>query len=109
VVSVGKAVARQFSHGHILALADTYQNHRCGGEDVVAAVGTSLPTVERVRKHLVTEGLQASLNHRLQPPRPNKIEIMGDIAQKLIQLACSVPFEGHCHWTSSLLCEELVA
>ena len=28
--------------------------------------------------------------------------------QKLIELACSDPPEGRCHWTLSLLCDELV-
>src|SRR6266481_3302574 len=78
-------------------------------EDIVAALGTSLRTVERVRTRLVTEGFQAALDHRPQPPRPDKIKIKGDVEQKLIQLACSDPPEGRCYWTLSLLCDELVA
>src|SRR6266511_335768 len=33
----------------------------------------------------------------------------GDVEQKLMHLACSDPPEGRCHWTLSLLCDELVA
>ena len=108
-VSVGKAAARQLTHARILLLADTAQDFVPGDEDIVAALGTSLRTVERVRKRLVTEGFQAALDHRPQPPRPDKIKIKGDIEQRLIQLACSDPPEGRCHWTLSLLCDELVA
>ena len=108
-VSVGKAAARKLTHARILLLADTSQSPGHGDEDIVAALGTSLRTVERVRKRLVTEGFQAALNHRPQPPRPDKVKIKADVEQKLIQLACSDPPEGRCHWTLTLLCDELVA
>jgi len=109
LVSVGQGAARKLAHARILLLADSSQGHGHGDEDIVTALGTSLRTVERVRKRLVTEGFQAALDHRPQPPRPDKIKIKGDIEQKLIQLACSDPPEGRCHWALSLLCDELVA
>src|SRR4051812_1238449 len=108
-VSVGKAAARKLAHARILLLADTSQDFGHDDEDIVAALGTSLRTVERVRKRLVTEGFQAALDHRPQPPRPDKIKIKGNVEQKLIQLACSDPPEGRCYWTLNLLCDELVA
>ena len=107
-VSVGQGAARKLAHARILLLADTFQGQGHSDEDIVAALGTSLRTVERVRKRLVTEGFLAALDHRPQPPRPDKIKIKGDVEQKLIQLACSDPPEGRCHWTLSLLCDELV-
>jgi hypothetical protein len=108
-VSVGKAAARKLTHARVLLLADTSQNLGQGDEDIVAALGTSLRTVARVRQRLVTEGFEAALNHKPQPPRPNKIKIKGKVEQHLIQLACSDPPEGRCHWTLTLLCDELVA
>ena len=108
-VAVGKAAARKLTHARILLLADTSQDLGHGDEDIVAALGTSLRTVERVRQRLVSEGFHAALDHRPQPPRPDKIKIKGDVARKLIQLACSDPPEGRCHWTLTLLCDELVA
>jgi hypothetical protein len=108
-ISVGRGAARKLAHARILLLADTSQGPGHSDEDIVAALGTSLRTVERVRQRLVTEGFQAALDHRPQPPRPDKIKIKGDVEQKLIQLACSDPPEGSCHWTLSLLCDELVA
>ena len=108
-VSTGQGAARKLTHARILLLADTSQGKGHGDEDISAALGTSLRTVERVRKRLVTEGFQAALDHRPQPPRPDKIKIKGDVEQRLIQLACSDPPEGRCHWTLSLLCDELIA
>jgi hypothetical protein len=108
-VAVGKAAARKLTHARILLLADTSQELGQGDEDIVAALGTSLRTVERVRQRLVTEGFPAALDHRPQPPRPDKIKIKGDVERKLIQLACGDPPEGRCHWTLTLLCDELVA
>ena len=108
-VSVGKAAARHLTPARILLLADTSQDLGHGEEALVAALGTSLRTVERLRQRLVTQGFQAALNHRPQPPRPDKIQIKGDVEQKLIHLACSDPPEGHGHGTLSLLGDELVA
>ena len=65
-------------------------------------------TVERVRKRLVTEGLDAAIDHRPQPPRPDKIKIRGDLEQKLIELACADPPRGRCRWTLRLLADEMV-
>jgi len=107
LVSAGKGAARRLTHARILLLADTVAT-ALGDEAIVAALGTSLRTVERTRKRLVTEGLDAALNPKLQPARPGKIKIKGDIEQQLIQLACSDPPSGRCHWTLQLLADELV-
>src|SRR4051794_2487815 len=56
----------------------------------------------------VTQSLQAALDRQGQPPRPDKIKIKGDVEQKLVQLACSDPPRGRCHWTLPLLADELV-
>ena len=109
LVSVGHGAARKLAHARLLLLADTSHGPGHGDEDITTALGISLRTVERVRQRLVTEGLQAALDHRPQPPRPDKIKIKGDIEQQLIHLACSDPPEGRCHWTLNLLCDELVA
>jgi transposase len=79
-----------------------------GAAEIVAALGVGICTVGRVRQRLVTEGLAAALDPRPQPRRPDKITIKGNIEQRLIQLACSDPPEGRCHWTLRLLADELV-
>jgi transposase len=108
LVAVGKGAARRLTHARILLLADTAAGPERSDADIVAALGTSVRTVERVRQRLVTEGLQAALHPRPQPPRPAKVKIKGDVEQQLIRLACSDPPEGRCHWTLQLLADELV-
>ena len=108
LVAVGKGAARRLTHARILLLADTASGQEHADADLVAALGASVRTVERVRQRLVTEGLQAALAPRPQPLRPAKVKIKGDVEQRLLQLACSEPPQGRCHWTLQLLADELV-
>ena len=108
LVSVGKAAARKLTHARILLLADTSHELAYRDDQIVLALGTSLRSVERIRKRFVTEGLDTALNPKPQPPRPDKIKIKGDIEQHLVRLACSDPPQGRCHWTLQLLADELV-
>lgn len=108
VVAVGKAAARKLTHARMLLLADEKHGEACADTEIVSALGTSLRTIERVRKRFVTEGLEVALDHRPQPPRPDKIKIKGPVEQKLVELACVDPPQGRCHWTLQLLADELV-
>ena len=107
LVSAGKAAARKLAHARILLLADTHGENSTD-EDIVAALSISPRTVARVRQQFVTQGLQAAIDRKAQPPRPDKIKVKGDVEQRLIQLACSDPPQGRCHWTLRLLDDELV-
>jgi transposase len=105
LLNKGKVAARRIAHARILLLADAGQD-----DDAIAtAVAVSSRTVCRVRKRLVTEGFLAALDHKPQPPRPDKVKIKGDAEQELVRIACSDPPEGRCHWTLQLLADELVA
>ena len=108
LVSSGKAAARKLTHARILLLADDSLGEERPDAQIVAALGTSLRTVSRVRQQLVTQGLDVALLRRRQPPRPDQIKIKGDVEQRLVQLACSDPPKGRCHWTLQLLADELV-
>jgi hypothetical protein len=108
LVSCGKTAARKLTHARILLLADDALGDERPDEQIVAALGTSLRTVARVRQQLVTQGLDTAIGRRRQPPRPDKVKIKGDVEQRLIELACSDPPRGRCHWTLQLLADELV-
>jgi hypothetical protein len=108
LVSVGKAAARKLTHARILLLADTTPAGERSDDQIVAALGVGLCTIGRVRKRLVTEGLQQALDPRVQPLRPDKVKVKGDIEQKLVRLACSDPPQGRCRWTLQLLADEMV-
>jgi len=108
LVSCGRAAARTLTHARILLLADDSRGEDRGDEQIVDALGTGLRTVARVRRQLVTEGFDTALHRRRQPPRPDTIKIKGDVEQRLVELACSDPPKGRCHWTLPLLADELV-
>jgi hypothetical protein len=108
LVSCGKAAARKLVHARVLLLADDSCGDERPDDQIIASLGISSRTVSRVRRQLVTEGFDTALCRRRQPPRPDKIKIKGDIEQRLIELACSEPPKGRCHWTLQLLADELV-
>src|SRR5215813_6749480 len=103
LVSVGRAAARKLTHARILLLADERLGEAYAEAEIVSALGTSPRTIERLRKRCVTEGLEAALDHRPQPPRPDKVQSKGHVGQQLCALACSEPPRGRCHWTFPLL------
>jgi hypothetical protein len=108
LVSCGQAAARKLIHARILLLADDSRGEERPDEQIVSSPGISLRTASRVRQQLVTEGLDVALLRRRQPPRPDKIKIKGDVEQRLVELACSDPPLGRCHWTLQLLADEMV-
>jgi len=108
LVSADKAAARKLTHARIFLLADEKYGEACSDAEIVSALGTSLRTIERLRRRFVTEGLKAALDHRPQPPRPDKIKIKGNVERKVVELACSDPPQGRCRWTLQLLADELV-
>jgi homeodomain-containing protein len=108
LVSVGRAAARKLTHARILLLADALHGEEHADEAIVTALGASPKTVARVRKRLVTEGIEAAITPRPQPLRPGKIKIKGDVEQKLVELACTDPPRGRCPWTLQLLTDALV-
>ena len=108
LVSKGKSASRKLTHARILLLADGVRGEGHADDEIVTALGTSLKTIARVRKRFVVEGLEAAIDHRPQPARPDKIKIKGNVEQKLVQLACTDPPRGRCHWTLQLLADEMV-
>jgi transposase len=108
LVSKGKAASRKLTHARVLLLADALHGEHHTDEEIIAALGSGPKTVARIRKRFVTEGLEAALDHRPQPARPDKIKIKGDVEQRLIELACTDPPRGRCHWTLRLLADEMV-
>jgi transposase len=108
LISKGKSASRKLTHARILLLADGVRGEGHADDEIVTSLGTSLKTIARVRKRFVVEGLEAAIDHRPQPARPDKIKIKGNVEQKLVKLACTDPPRGRCHWTLQLLADEMV-
>jgi transposase len=108
LVSTGKSASRKLTHARILLLADAERGACHTDDDIVEALGVSPKTISRVRRRFVTEGIDTAIDHRPQPTRPDKIKIKGDVEQRLVELACTDPPRGRCHWTLRLLADEMV-
>jgi len=108
LINTGKTAAYKQRHARILLLADKGpQGPAMKDDDIATAVGCGSATVERVRKQLVTEGLDAALQ-RQKVDRSSQQLLDGDAEAHLIALACSQPPEGRNRWTLRLLAEKMV-
>lgn len=108
VTSKGRAAARKLNHAYILLKADQSENGP-GWDDqkISESFNISVPTIERIRKNFVEEGLQSALERRvLRRTHPSKFD--GEKEAQLIALACSTPPDGHTRWTLRLLADKLV-
>src|SRR3990172_11633200 len=81
-ISAGRGAARRLAHARILLKAD----QGLTDEAIDQAVEVSRPTVERVRKRLVEESLEAALDPR-RTERPRARRLDGHQEAQLIALA----------------------
>ncbi len=101
-VNRGKASARRLTRARALLLADE------GRTDVEIAevLHISRPTVERLRKRFVDEGLEQALKDRPRTGGPRRLS--GRDEALLVATACSEAPEGRTRWTMQLLADRLV-
>jgi transposase len=98
----GTIKARKFKRAAILLKA----NEGLSDPQIMAAVGVSRPTVERIRKRYVEGGLEKALNEDPRPGQRRKLDGRGEAF--LIATACSDAPEGHDHWALRLLADKMV-
>ena len=95
-------------HARILLKADTAPDGPAWDDmAIAAAVEVSVPTVERVRRQFVTQGLEVAL-HRKPTSRASQRKLDGAQAAQLTAIACSPPPHGADRWTLALLAAKLV-
>ena len=109
LVSSGKGPARMFTRARILLKADVGE----GGpgwpdEKIAEALDVTIQTIERVRKQLVEDGLEAVLNRRKYVQKVSRKKLDGDAEAHLIALACSETPEGYTRWSLRLLADRMV-
>jgi transposase len=108
LIAAGTAPARKLTHARILLKADqSAEGPGWVDQRVADAVEVSQPTVARVRKQYVQEGLEAALNRRA-PNREYHRKLDGEQEARLLALACSEPPEGQARWSLRLLADKLV-
>lgn len=108
LIGAGTAPARKLLHARVLLKADEGDNGPKWVDEAIAeAVEVSQPTVYRIRRQYVEEGLEAALNRR-PPTREYQRTLDGVQEAHLVALACSAPPEGQARWSLRLLADKLV-
>jgi transposase len=108
LLAAGTASARKLTHARILLKADQGPEGPGWVDEAIAeAVEVSQPTVSRVRKQYVEQGLEAALTRR-PPTRDYVRKLDGAQEAHLIALACGKPPTGQARWTLRLLADRLV-
>lgn len=109
LLSHGKADVRRLNHARILLKADESKWGPAFSDVEIAEIcDTSIPTVERVRKRFVEEGLEMALSPYRTPRRTYTRKLDGDQEAKLITIACSTPPEGRARWSLRMLADKMV-
>lgn len=107
VISSGKGPARMFTRARILLKADV-EGPSWPDEKIAEALDVTVQTVERVRKQLVEEGLEAVLSRREYKQKVSRRKLDGDAEAHLIALACSEVPKGYTRWSLRLLADTMV-
>lgn len=108
LIAAGTAPARKLTHARILLKADQGPDGPAWVDERIAdALETSQPTVSRVRKQYLVEGLAAALDRR-SPSRVYERKLDGAQEARLIAVACSAPPPGQVRWSLRLLADKLV-
>src|SRR5437870_1576616 len=108
LIGAGTAPARKLLHARVLLKADEGPGGPGLVDDAIAgAVEVSQPTVFRIRRQYVDEGLEAALNRR-PPTRAYERKLDGVQEAHLVALACGTAPEGHARWSLRLLADKLV-
>ncbi len=109
LVSSGKGPTRMFTRARILLKADVSRGSPGWPDEKIAeALDVTVQTVERVRKQLVEEGLEAVLRRREYIQKVSRKKLDGDAEAHLIALACSEAPEGYRQWSLRLLAGRMV-
>ncbi len=108
LIAAGTAPARKLMHARILLKADQSPGGPALVDEAIAdAVESSQPTVARIRRHYVEQGVEAALNRRA-PRRVYERKLDGEQEARLVALTCSTPPEGQARWSLRLLADRLV-
>ncbi len=100
---------RMFTRARILLKADqSCKGPAWSDEKISDAFDVTVQTVERIRKQLVEEGIDAVLSRHKYTQKISRKKIDGDVEAYLIALACSKPPEGLSRWTLRLLADSIV-
>ncbi len=104
----GKSPVYKVNHARILLLADTSNEDGSWTDKAISkALDISIATIERVRRLLVEQGIEAALSRQtLKNTKSHKLD--GEQEAHLIAIACSQAPAGFARWTLRLLAKRMV-
>ncbi len=106
IVRADKVAKHKRIHAQILLALD--ENGAALSEAAAANVcAVSIPTVQRVRKRCVEEGLDIAVESKFSRIGRRR-SLDGEQHAHLVALTCSKPPESVCRWTMKLLADKLV-
>lgn len=109
VVSRGRVWALKRRHAQVLLKADQGESGPAWTDvEIADAFEIHHRTVENIRQRYVTEGLEAALDRKKQPPRLDARKLDGAQEARLLAMACGTPPDGHARWSLRLLADRLV-
>jgi len=77
-------------------------------QSISEALGLSAGTINNLKKSVVLNGIEDTLERKQRETPPREIQYDGAFEAHVIALACSDPPEGFQRWTVRLLAEKLV-
>src|SRR5262245_24550869 len=102
LVRKGSEKARKITRCRILLLSEQEPMQ----QRIAERLDVTYHTVRNVCRQYIEEGLEAAINEKPRPGRPNVFE--GKQKAKITALACSKPPEGYGQWSLRLLAEQAV-
>jgi transposase len=108
LISKNKTSRAKIVNAYILLKADIEKDGKSWNDRKISeSFNVSIKKVERTRKLLVKEGLEAALNRKTASNyKPRKLQ--GDEEAYLVATCCSQPPEGKARWTLQMLGDKLV-
>ena len=109
MISVGKGSGRLRQRAQILLLADEGPDGaRMTDKEISNLLPVGVRAIERIRRQLIEEGLQATISRKRYDASKRTIKIDGDAEAQLVALCCGEAPKGRSRWTIRLLADKLV-
>lgn len=103
----GSAKAQELTRARVLLSADE-DGAALKDEQISRALGVTVQTIERIRKHYCQEGLARAVQRQARPDKGIPKKVDGNVEARLIALACSDAPGDAPRWTLKMLADELV-